>query len=302
MTPEEAARARIAAIEALQAELAGHVTDLQRSLYEGLLSQLQETYDNPDLLPGLLAEFTQQVHLPLIAFYGQQLMTLPTLTIDYAAAVGLTTDYVALRAPLDSWLRGRFGLSAAGDVLSGGQLSLLLTDTQAARQLAAYAYTAQTQGVGLNAYRQGLSDLIQGVQTPGAQTQGVYQRLYKEAYDAFNQADRVLQTIVAEKLDLKAYLYQGGLIASSRAFCKVRNGKVFLAEEIKKFGTSKDTYGGYTNKAEGLFAGKSEPYEPFSDCGGYNCRHGLNAVPNAVALRLRPDLEENEKGELVAKK
>ncbi len=124
------------------------------------------------------------------------------------------------------------------------------------------------------------------------------QRLYEQSYDDLNRADRVLQGMAADRLGLKAYIYQGGLIKSSRPFCVVRNGKCFADFEVAAFGTKADKFGGYTNKADGLFSGKSEPYEPLADAGGYNCRHGLHAVPNVVALRMRPDLAENDKGEL----
>ncbi len=107
--------------------------------------------------------------------------------------------------------------------------------------------------------------------------------------------------MAAKELGLQAYLYQGGLIKSSRLFCKKRDGKVFTDFEIARFGTVKDAYGGYTNKAEGVFSGKTEPYDPVVDLGGYGCRHGLSAIPNVLALRMRADLAEDKEGRLYIK-
>lgn len=296
--PEDAARARLAAIEQLQQELAGYLPDMQRALYEGLLSRLQEVYDNPGLLTTLLAEFGQAVHLPVAVRFGEALLELVQLNTQYVAAVATnlsTAELTALRAPLDTWLRAAYGIGPDGLPTPGGYLAGLVGDTGPARVLRLYAYRAQATGVGLQEYRQGLQQLVQGA----PQGQGMYQQLYKESFDQFNSADRVLQDISATELGWSAFLYQGGLIESSRPFCKVRNGKVFLRSEVEKFGTSKDAYGGYSNKAEGKFDGKpAGGYDPFVQLGGANCRHLLSGLPNTTALRLRNDLKEDAKGML----
>ena len=296
-SPEQLAAQRVAAIEALEAQLAGHVSEAQRLLYEGLLARLQDIHADPGILPGLLAEYTNTVLLPLAGFYAEQLLALPGLNVEYFAGLELA-DYARLRAPLTSFLTQRLGVDAAGAVVPGGYLSLLQGDTTVAKQVLTYAYQSQASGAGLTAYRDGLNALILG---GDATALGVVQSLYKSSGDDFAQADRMLQTIAAKELGLSAFLYQGGLIVGSRAFCKVRNGRVFVDFEIAKFGTSKDSYGGYTNKAEGLFSGKPDPYDPMTDCGGYSCRHHWHGVPNVTALRMRPDLGESEKGELYIK-
>lgn len=296
MGAEEAARARLAAIEGLQATLAGHADAAQRELLNGLLTKLQQTLDDPLTLAPLLAEFTHAVAVPLVLAYAEGLLTLPGLQVDYFQSLGLT-NYAALKRPLASFLEARFGITAAGQLVPGGYLSTLVDDTTAQRELLQFAYQAQASGLGLQGYRAGLEQLVTG----GNTARGLMETLYQEAGDTFNQADRVLQTIAAKELGLTAYLYQGGLIESSRPFCKARNGKVFLDWEIARFGTSKDAYPGYTNKAAGLFSGKSVPYSPFQDLGGWNCRHGLNAIPGVVAIRLRPELAEDASGKLYSK-
>lgn len=296
MTPEQAARARLQAIEALQAQLSGYVDTAQRELLSGLLTRLQETLDDPLALAPLLAEYTQAVAVPLALAYAESLLTLPGLQVDYFASLGLT-NYAALKRPLASFLETRFGITAAGEIVPGGYLSTLVGDTTAQRALLQYAYQAQASGVGLAGYRAGLEQLVVG-NGPG---KGLMHALYQEAYDTYNQADRALSQVAAKELGLQAYLYQGGLIKSSRLFCRKRDGKVFTDFEIARFGTSKDAYGGYTNKAEGMFSGKSEPYDPVVDLGGYGCRHGLSPIPNVVALRMRADLGEDKDGKLYIK-
>lgn len=296
MTPEELAARRLDAIAQLQEQLSGHVDEAQRRLLEGLLLRLQDIQADPTTLTALLADYQATVALPLAVYYAQSLLTLPELQASYFEGLGVA-GYNKLRAPLADYLTARLGITAEGLPVAGGYLSTLVGDTTVQRALLQYAYSAQAAGVGLADYRAGLRQLVVG----GNTGKGLMQQLYQQSYDDFNRADRVLQKISADRLGLQAYLYQGGLIDSSRPFCKVRNGKCFTSEEVAKFGTKEDAYGGYTNKAQGLFAGKSEPYAPFEDCGGWNCKHGLHAVANVVALRMRPDLAESEKGQLYIK-
>lgn len=296
-SPLDLARRRAEAIEQLQAALSGHVDEAERRLYEGLLARLEDIQADPTVLAQLLAEYQQQVALPLAVFYAQSVLALPALTETYFADLGVA-GFTKLRAPLTDYITQRLGITAAGEPVAGGYLASLLGDTSAQQALLRYAYSMQASGAGLADYRTGLKQLALGV----GNGQGLMQQLYQQSYDDMNRLDRVLQGMAAERLGLRAYLYQGGLVQSSRPFCKVRNGKCFTDWEVAAFGTSRDAYGGYSNKAQGLFAGKSEPYSPLEDCGGWNCRHGLSAVPNAIALQMRPDLTEDAQGSLVLRK
>lgn len=303
MTIEQLAAQRTAAIAELQQQLQGHVAESQRILLEGLLSKLEAIYDDPTALVPLLADYQATVALPLAVYYAQSLLTLPALSVGYFQALDVA-GYEQLRAPLASFLEQRLGVTAAGQPIPGGWLSTLVEDTTVKRALLGYAYSAQRNGIGLDSYKAGLLEFRAGLEKLAigtASDNGLVSQLYREAYDSYNQNDRQLQAVAAERLGLKAYLYQGGLIDGSRPFCKVRNGKVFLDWEVAAFGSKADAYGGYTDKSQGKFSGKSEPYDPVTDCGGYGCRHGLHAIPNVVALRMRPELAENEKGELYIK-
>lgn len=114
--------------------------------------------------------------------------------------------------------------------------------------------------------------------------------------DAFAQFDRATGERFSTDLGLKFAIYQGGLIQTSRPFCKVRNNRVFSRDEISKFGTPQDTYGGYSNKSSGDFQGKCPKvgYNPFKNIGGCNCRHQYDWISDELAYRLRPELRPRE--------
>lgn len=288
------AQQRAQAIERLQAQLASHVEEAERLLLQGLLDKLEDLHADPAALVPLLAEYQAAVGVPLAVYYAQTVLLLPALTESYFAELGVA-GFNKLRAPLADYLTARLGITAEGLPVPGGYLSTLTGDTTAQRALLNYAFSSQAAGVGLTEYRKGLQAVVLGTGTG----KGLMQALYAQAADDLNRADRVLQGLSAERLGLPAAIYAGGLIASSRPFCVVRNGRCFTRAEIALMGTSKDHLGGYTNKAEGLFSGKVEPYNPLEDAGGANCRHGWHFVSSVIALQMRPDLMENAQGQLV---
>ncbi|MGI4864159.1 MAG: hypothetical protein ACRYFZ_09580 [Janthinobacterium lividum] len=296
-TPEQLAAERLAAIAQLEQQLAGHVDAAQRDLYERMLAQLEAALADPAVLIPVLAAYQAEVLTPLATYYAQQLLHLPALNTTYFQKLDVA-GYQRLRAPLTDFLAKRLGVDATGAPTAGGYLAAVQGDTTVTQQVLKFAYSAQASGVGLTAYKQQLQQLVTGGDKAA---EGVIHELYRNSGDEFSQADRALQVVAGKELGLKAALYQGGLIDSSRPFCVARNGKVFVDFEIAKFGTSADAYGGYSNKKQGLFAGKTDPYDPLINCGGHNCRHHWHFVPNVTALRMRPDLGEDGNGALFIK-
>lgn len=104
--------------------------------------------------------------------------------------------------------------------------------------------------------------------------------------------DREVQTMGSAKLELNHAIYQGGIIQTTRPFCAIRDNRVFTREEIARFGTSQDQYGGYTGPGE--FQGKCPKtgYNPFLHLGGCRCRHQLDWISDELAFRLRPELRD----------
>ncbi len=126
---------------------------------------------------------------------------------------------------------------------------------------------------------------VPGRETPGA----VEKELTTKTFDSFQQYDRQLHFNTAMDLGIEYFIYQGGLIKTSRAFCIKRNDRVFHKDEIALFGTPNDKYTGYTDKSKGEFDGKTKPYNPFVDCGGHSCRHFLDGISSELAEELLKD-------------
>jgi hypothetical protein len=93
--------------------------------------------------------------------------------------------------------------------------------------------------------------------------------------------------VYAQKLGLDTFIYAGGLIETSRPFCKKHNDKVFTVEEAEKQ-WPKDSALPRTKveRESGTLVG----YNPTVDMGRWNCRHRIRYIPRTLAEQLRPDL------------
>jgi hypothetical protein len=186
-------------------------------------------------------------------------------------------------------LKGNFGIEG-NKLVPGGFLDSFIKDPSLLNQVKQTTLRAITSdNITMRDYRESIKRIIVG----DDKVQGGFERHFKTfATDTYALFDRTTNFEFATTLGLKYAVYAGGLIETSRPFCEIRNNKVFTSDEIRKFGTSKDTYGGYIDKKDGEFQGKpKDVYDPFTMCGGYNCRHTLNYISEALAKKMRPDLK-----------
>lgn len=112
---------------------------------------------------------------------------------------------------------------------------------------------------------------------------GLLQRYSRQIVsDAFAMTDASYGKVVSDELGLDWFLYTGGLIKTTRCFCKQRNGKFYHRKEIEQWGMGK----GIGACASGeLWAGAMKGTNAetiFIMRGGYNCQHNFGAVSEAV--------------------
>lgn len=180
----------------------------------------------------------------------------------------------------------RIGL-AGTKVERNGFIDSMISDKTVARQVKQYVLSAVMNGESLSKFNTGLSTIIKGTDKVSGAIDAHF-RTY--VYDTYSQFDRESGNQFSVALDLNYAIYAGGLVDDSRPFCVERNGKVFTREEVRKFGTPQDKFGGYSNKKKGEFQGKNKNYIPERDMGGYNCGHTYNWVSYEIAAHIRPDL------------
>lgn len=312
MTPEQSKK-RVTAIEKLQNAFDGKLASLDADLLAFLLEHADTALANPNQLTKLLISWEQKNHVPVLQQFGLDLIVVRELNEAYfAEAVGETIAgklvnqalFDKVTTAVQATMTEQFGITATGEIVSNGVFDLFSQDTTVRRQIQQFAYSQKSAKVGLDRFKKNLRQFVEGKEDdPNAPKKGIWSRHYDTvAYDVYQQADRTAQQAFSEGLGMTAFLYIGGKVVSSRPFCVVRDGKVFLRSEIEKFGTPQDAYGGYQDKASGYFQGKPKGgYNPFQSLGGYRCRHHLSAITDREAMRRRPDLENDRKGQLVIK-
>lgn len=166
-----------------------------------------------------------------------------------------------------NWL----GITKNNGLRKNGYLDTLVRSSVLKNEIKQRTVSAVISGQGWQETKRNLSEFIQG----NKDRLGAMQRYYRNfTYDVFAQVDRKAGEDFGNKLGYQFAIYAGGLIETSRKFCREHNGNVYHISEIEKF-----------KPREAI----PPNYDPVADLGGYGCRHSLNWIPDSLAVRLRPD-------------
>lgn len=283
-------------------KLAKRVTSFQRSLVEKIVDYFLDKFTTRDdkivvnpsnfsavnALQDIYDEWNQPKQKSILNLVIDSLTDLHGNNTDY---FGEIADYDIKKdsEAVFTQMMKRLGYDRSkGRLTKGGYLQSIMDSDDPVIQLKVAALRAIVTGQSLADFKKSIDIVARGRDG----SPGILEKHYGvHLYDVYQQYDREVGRLLAEKLGLKYAIYQGGLIKTSRPFCVHRNDLVFTTDEISLFGTPKDKYGGYSNKASGEFQGKPPVYNPFIDLGGYNCRHQLDYVSNELGaiLRLQQD-------------
>lgn len=99
--------------------------------------------------------------------------------------------------------------------------------------------------------------------------------------DTFAMTDRSYTATIGEELGYEWFLYAGGIIDTTRPFCKEHNGRYYHRNEIE--GWAKQDW-------QGKMAGTNEK-TIFVTAGGYNCQHSI--MPVSVFAVPKADIDRN---------
>lgn len=168
---------------------------------------------------------------------------------------------------LKQWL----GIGKGNSLKKNGYLDTLVKSPTLKNEIKQRTVGAVISGQGWQQSKKELGAFIQG----NKDKLGAMQRYYRNfTYDTYAQVDRKASEDFGNKLGYQFAIYAGGLIETSRKFCREHNGNVYHISEILKF-----------EPKEAI----PPNYNPIADLGGYGCRHSLNWIPDSLAIRMRPD-------------
>lgn len=117
--------------------------------------------------------------------------------------------------------------------------------------------------------RKGLIDAVKLLVVGDSDTDGRLLSATRQIVsDAFALSDSAVTNEVARATGMDWYLYTGGLLDTTRPFCRARMGKFFHRSEVEAWAAQ---------DWEGKMAGTT-PQTIFVTRGGYNCQHALLPV------------------------
>lgn len=275
---ERAAKQTGAVVRGLQAIAYGLVTEWLVGNIETEDGRIKYTAKNLGRVQGLFSIFQK--------FQKEYENTILGTVLDWAGRLfGLSAQYFeAFDNPAESvddaarrLTLQRWGYNVlTKELIPGGYFQSLFNNANVAQRVAGLVNQAIAQKMPLAQFQRVFRQVFVG--QPG---QGMLERHWKtNSFDLYQRIDRTANLVYADRLGLDYAIYSGTLEEDSRPFCIARVNKVFGRDEIAAWASLE-------------FAGKPKiGYDPFTDCGGYNCRHHLSFISNEIAAHLRPELNK----------
>lgn len=169
----------------------------------------------------------------------------------------------------------RLGLNEDGSLIKAGYMDGLFQDVTVKNQIKDFAFRNVLSSNGLEDFRSKLKEMIMG----DKKRLGAFEKFYNTfAYDIYAKIDRMNSFLYADRLGMEYFIYDGGLIATSRQFCRDKSGLVFWIKEAEAYWPTDPNLP------------KIADYIPMIDMGGPNCRHTPRFISKELAFQLRPEL------------
>lgn len=303
-------------IDAQRSKLENTVVRLQSKLFSDIISEL---IPELDVKYGIIQETTKNFRLLSVLdktykdFQGvSNNIVLNQIVVGTSKVAAMNMGYFksvltdvpkrfeSIVAKADKLINLRLGLDG-GKLVRGGFLESFFNSNIVGTELKQMTSKAITSGVGIKEYTKMLRELITGTEEyKGKYRPGALDRQYQRyAYDLYQQYDAAYNVTLGNEFGFTYFAYEGGLIVDSRDFCAAHNDKVFSIEESKAWAIWTPTEGGFPVgwevKQTDIYKVPSylgyPGYDPLIDRGGYNCRHHLGWLPDDLAFKMRPDLE-----------
>jgi hypothetical protein len=226
------------------------------------------------LIDQVYQKYSKTAGLEIVKGIVDGVQQITDFNSEYFSIMAEPAKLVPIKDSVNTLLKTWLGIEpATGNIKPNGYLDILVKDATVKNAIMDMVVRQISGGSGYKETKAAVKDFIIG--NPGKT--GALNKYYRNfVYDAFSQIDRATSQTYADGLGLDYAIFEGGLIKTSRQWCKEHNGKVYTRAEIADFDP------GDANKQPG--------YNPFTDLGGYGCRHHLNWIPKALAVAMRPEL------------
>lgn len=228
-----------------------------------------------NLLERVFDELGSSDIRPILSDFAEEMLALPGRNAEYYILTGQDAKKAGAIAKDLSLIRGIIGIDENGNLLNNGYLYRLGRSESVREYLRGYLLTSVATRQKVSEFQRGLRVAISGNSEVDGALVG-YWRQY--AYDTYARVREVDNLHFADEMELDWFVYQGGIVPTSRAFCIKKNGKVFSRKEaLLKWPNDPDLI----DKAH------RASYKPLIDRGRNNCRHFLMWISAERAKELR---------------
>lgn len=261
----------------------------------GIVSSTDDNLRRVSLIDRAFQAFNEKQGIRILATFATDLVDIVNLgkefyleSIGQQASDNQITDIIynmlGLRKSGDKWLPK-----------TGGYLANIVDDTQLQNELKRRIFEqVSTNAIGYNNLRDMIEEYVKGT---GEEDPGQYYRYYEQvAFDTYAQVDRLNGKLHADRLKLRYFLYNGGVIRDSRQFCRDHHGKCWSTEEASTWKSLIGQFKLVPGKRKPLIKvpigpivakGDEDTYDPLTMLGGIKCRHSADWVSDLIAQELR---------------
>ena len=194
--------------------------------------------------------------LPFLLWYGKKLVDGAEMAADYFKQQGenITKKDTA-------YVSAMIGLNG-NKIVKGGYLWNLGRMTELRTNLQSMVMSAVVSGSKFNKFMANIKPVFKSTKKERSSLSKYYMKF---AYNAVMQVINGTSYNLAKKFGYTHFVYTGGLIEKSRAFCRERDGNTYSIEEGQSW-----------NNLD--WNGKIEGVDFFVQIAGHNCRHHLQFI------------------------
>ena len=264
-------------VNAMQVKLFDNIFDSYLLGLQDKDGKLLNSIENRNLVAGLdkiYKEFNKDFNIPIVKIFIGDMNEVHDLNKSYFNTID-KKETQAKSPEVKKIMDAQLGIKSDGSIKKGGFTDKFVRDETALKKIKKITNQAISKGQDFKSFKKDLQETIKG--NPKLKESGVLQANYRTyAYDTIQKVDALNQTQYAKRLNLKYFIYKGGLIRDSRNFCIHRNGKILESTEFAKL-----TYNTLPPNQRGGIP--KSGWKPMLDRGGYNCRHTISFVSTAFA-------------------
>lgn len=228
-------------------------------------------------LEAVYNAFNKKDNIPVVKSFLNDATGLTGLNEDYFKVVSdRPISGVSKIARQETYKK--LGVTQNGNLVPNGFAEKFIKDKTLLKDIKRITVQAIVQKKGFLQLKNDLEKQIKGV--PGKPLSGGLQQYYRNyAYDTIMFVDRRNAETFANGLGLKYFYWSGGIIQTSRALCRLCNGKIFDVNDLKHLT--------YETLKPSLRGGISPDWIPVIHLGYHGCRHRKNYVSDQEAVKHR---------------